>query len=46
MRESGLNFINVLHTAFTHVDPERAKKTVKSVLSFYAFGLHERKSCT
>jgi len=25
-RSPGLNFINVLHTAFTHVDPECAKK--------------------
>jgi len=42
----GLNFINVLRTAFTHVDPECAKKTVKSAVSFGAFGTYERKSCT
>jgi len=28
----GLNFINVLRTAFTHVDPKYAKKTVKSAV--------------
>jgi len=40
----GLNFINVLRTAFTLVDPESAKNTVKSLVSFYAFGIYERKS--
>jgi len=34
---AGINFINVL--------PECAKKTVKSVVSFGAFGTYERKSC-
>jgi len=42
----GLNFINVLHTAFTQADPECTKKTVKSAMSFDAFGTYERKSCT
>jgi hypothetical protein len=42
----GVNFINVLHSAFTHVDPECAKKTVKSAVSFGTFGTYERKSCT
>ncbi len=37
----GFNFINILRTAFMQVDPECAKKTVKSALSFYAFGLRE-----
>jgi len=46
MKRSGLNFINVLHTDLMHVDPECAKKTVKSAVSFGAFGTHERKSCT
>ncbi len=41
-----VNFINILCTAITHVGPERAKKTVKSALSFYAFGFHEHNSCT
>jgi len=41
-----LNFINVLCTAFTHVDPKCAKKTVKSAVSFDAFGTYEPKSCT
>jgi hypothetical protein len=27
---TGLNFINILHTTFMHVDLECAKKTVKS----------------
>ena len=31
----GVNFINVLRAAFTHADPESAKKTVKSS-SFFA----------
>jgi len=42
----GVNFINVLRTAFTHVDPECAKKDVKSAVSFGTFGNYERKSCT
>jgi len=41
----GLNVINVLHTAFTYVDPKCAKKDsqVKSAVSFGAFGTYERK---
>jgi len=42
----GGNFINVLHTAFALVDPKSVKNTVKSSVSFYAFGIYERKSCT
>jgi len=41
----GLNFINVLHTAFTCADPECVKKRVKSAVSFDAFGTYELKSC-
>jgi len=41
----GLNFINVLRTAFTHVDPECKKNPVKSIVSFGAFVTYERKSC-
>ena len=41
----GVNFINVLCTAFTHPDPECAKKTVKSAVSFGAFGTYKRKNC-
>jgi len=41
-----LNFINILHTAFTLIVPECANKTVKSAVSFGAFGTYERKSCT
>ncbi len=43
---SGLNFINVLRTAFGLVDPESVKNTPKSSVSFYALGIYERKSCT
>jgi len=43
---SGLNFINILSTAFTLPDPKCAKKTVKLAVSFGAFGTYERKSCT
>jgi len=45
-KQTGVNFINVLRTAVTHVDPECAKKTVKSVVSFGTFGTYESKSCT
>jgi len=41
-----VNFINVLRTAFTHVDPKCAKKTVKSAVSFGTFGTYRRISCT
>jgi len=33
-------------TAFTLVDPKSIKNTVKSSVSFYAFRIYERKSCT
>jgi len=42
----GVNFINVLRTAFALVDPKSVKNTVKSSVTFYAFGIYERKSCT
>ena len=42
----GLNFINILRTAFTLVDPKSVKNTLKSSVSFYAFGIYVRKSCT
>jgi len=42
----GLNFINVLRTAFSLVDPESVKNTVKSSVSFYTFGICACKSCT
>ena len=41
-----VNFINVLLTAFALIDPKSIKITVKSSVSFYAFGICERKSCT
>ncbi len=43
---SGVNFINVLRTAFALVDPESVKNTFKSSVSFYTFGIYEHKSCT
>jgi len=44
-RRAGVNFINVLHTAFALIDPESVKNTVKSSVSFYTFGIYEHKSC-
>ncbi len=43
---SGVNVINILHTAFALVDPKSVKNTVKSFVYFYAFGIYKRKSCT
>jgi len=42
----GVNFINILCTAFALVDPKSVKNTGKSSVSFYAFGIYKRKSCT
>ncbi len=42
----GVDFINVLRAAFAPVDPKSVKNTVKSSVTFYAFGIYERKSCT
>ncbi len=36
---SGVNIINILCTAFALVDPKSVKNTVKSLVSFYAFGI-------
>jgi len=36
---SWVNFTYFLHEAFTLVDPESVKNTVKSSVSFYAFGI-------
>jgi len=33
----GVNFINVLHVAFMLTDHKSAKKTVKTLVSFFAF---------
>jgi len=41
----GLNFINVLRTAFTLVDPKSVKRHWWPSCIFYAFGIYERKSC-
>ncbi len=37
-RRSGVNFINVLRTAFALVDPESVKNTVRSSVSFTLLG--------
>ncbi len=42
---SGVNFINVLHTAFTLVDPESVKRYWWLNYIFWAFGIYEHKSC-
>jgi len=42
----GLIFINILRTAFALVDPKSVKIPVKSSVSFYAFGIYKRKSCS
>ncbi len=42
----GLNIINVLHTAFTLVDPKSVKRHWWLNCIFYAFGIYECKSCT
>ncbi len=39
----GVNFINILYTAFTLVDPKSAKK-INNLTVFYAFGIYEHKS--
>ncbi len=45
LEQLGLNFINVLRTAFALVDPESVKNAVKSSVSFYSVGICARKSC-
>ncbi len=42
LRQAGVNFTNVLRTASTLVDSESVKNTVKSSVSFYAFGICTR----
>ncbi len=37
LHDTWAHFINILRTAFTLVDPESIKNTVKSPVSFYAF---------
>jgi len=36
--KAGLNFINVLHTAFTLTDPKSVKKTLKLSIFFMLLG--------
>ncbi len=43
---SGLNFINILSTAFTLVDPKSVKRHWWLNCIFYTFGIYECKSCT
>ncbi len=42
----GLNFTIILRASFLLVDPKSIKNTVKSSVSFYAFMICKRKSCT
>jgi len=42
---TGVNFINVLHAAFTHTNPKSAKKDSQVVNIFCAFGICPLKSC-
>ncbi len=46
MFSPGVNFTNILRAAFTLVDPKSVKNTVKSSVSFYAFRICVRKTCT
>jgi len=41
MQKPGVNFTNILLAAFTLVDLKGVKNTVKSSVSFYAFGIYE-----
>ncbi len=42
----GLNFINVLCTAFAGADPKSVKKILLTYLVyFYTFRIHDHKSC-
>jgi len=41
----GVNFINILRTAFTLVDPESIKRYWWLNCIFCAFGIYEHKSC-
>ena len=43
--QPGVNFTDVLQTALKLIDPESVKNTVKSLVSFYAFGICGCKSC-
>ena len=42
---SGVDFINILQAAFACADPESEKNSVKSSVSFHAFGIFSHKSC-
>ncbi len=42
----GVNFTNILRSAFMLEDPKSVKNIVKSLVSFYSFGICMRKSCT
>ncbi len=43
---TGVDFINILGTTFTPVAPQSVRTQVKLSVSFYAFGIYERKGCT
>jgi len=42
----GVNFINIFTHSFCDCSSPRRKSSFKSSVSFYAFGIYERKSCT
>jgi len=44
-RKPGINFINVLRTAFTFLDPKREKKILMTWLSSFSLRSYGRKSC-
>jgi hypothetical protein len=42
----GVNFTNILRTAFALADPKGVKRYLLLTVFFYAFGINERKSST
>ncbi len=44
--ETGCQFHQRSMYSIWHIDPESVKNSVKSSVSFYAFGIYECKSCT
>ena len=44
-RFPGVNFINILRTAFALEESQKHKKYNKSSEAFYTFGIYEHKSC-
>jgi len=42
----GLNFTNIFIRSFYSRSSQKRKNSVKSSVSFYAFGIYRRKSCS